>query len=40
MPAYALILDDHPLVARGTAEYLRLHLPPMEVHAVPHAEAL
>ncbi len=40
MPAYALILDDHPMVARGTAEYLRLHLPQMEVQAVPHAEGL
>ncbi|BEP93624.1 response regulator transcription factor [Acidovorax sp. sif1233] len=31
MSPYALILDDHPLVARGVAEFLRLRLPYLEV---------
>lgn len=31
MATYALILDDHPLVARGIAEYLRARFPQMDV---------
>ena len=31
MSAYVLILDDHPLVARGVAEFLRARLPQLEV---------
>ena len=40
MPAYALILDDHPLVARGVAEFLRSRLPHMEVAVAAHADEL
>lgn len=38
MTAYALILDDHPLVARGVAEFLRSHLPQMEVEVAGRTE--
>lgn len=40
MPPYALILDDHPLVARGVAEFLRSRLPQMEVAVAAHADEL
>ncbi|MFY3384461.1 LuxR C-terminal-related transcriptional regulator [Paracidovorax sp. MALMAid1276] len=41
MPAaYALILDDHPLVARGVAEFLRSRLPGLDVVTVPDAPGL
>ena len=40
MPSYALILDDHPLVARGVAEFLRSRLPHMEVAVAAHADEL
>ncbi|MCZ8221531.1 MAG: response regulator transcription factor [Acidovorax sp.] len=35
---YALILDDHPLVARGVAEFLRSRLPQMEVAVAGRTE--
>lgn len=38
MSPYALILDDHPLVARGVAEFLRSRLPHMEVAVAEHAD--
>jgi DNA-binding NarL/FixJ family response regulator len=38
MSPYALILDDHPLVARGVAEFLRSRLPHMEVAVPEHAD--
>lgn len=37
MLPYALILDDHPLVARGTAEFLRSRLPHLEVVVAANA---
>jgi DNA-binding NarL/FixJ family response regulator len=38
MSPYALILDDHPLVARGAAEFLRARLPYLEVVVASHAQ--
>lgn len=35
---YALVLDDHPLVARGVAEFLRSRLPRMEVAVAERTE--
>ena len=35
---YALVLDDHPLVARGVAEFLRSRLPRMEVAVAGRTE--
>ena len=35
---YALILDDHPLVARGVAEFLRSRLPRMDVAVAERTE--
>ena len=40
MSAYALILDDHPLVARGVAEFLRARLPQLEVVVAGGADDL
>ena len=40
MTPYALILDDHPLVARGVAEFLRSRLPHMEVAVAAGAAEL
>ena len=40
MPPYALILDDHPLVARGVAEFLRSRLPHLEVAVAAQADEL
>ena len=37
---YALILDDHPLVAHGMAEFLRARLPRMEVVVAGGADDL
>ena len=37
---YALILDDHPLVAHGMAEFLRARLPQMEVVEAAGADDL
>lgn len=39
-PPYALVLDDHPLVARGMAEFLRAVLPGTEVIALDSASGL
>ncbi len=40
MLPYALILDDHPLVARGVAEFLRSRLPHLEVAVATNADEL
>ena len=40
MPSDALILDDHPLVARGVAEFLRSRLPQMDVAIAAHPDEL
>ena len=37
---YALILDDHPLVAHGMAEFLRARLPQMDVVVASGADDL
>lgn len=37
---YALILDDHPLVARGVADFLRTRLPHLEVVTAADASGL
>ena len=37
---YALILDDHPLVAHGMAEFLRARLPQLEVVVAGRADDL
>lgn len=39
MLPYALILDDHPLVAQGVAAFLRARLPSLEVVVAAQAEA-
>lgn len=36
-PSYAIILDDHPLVARGVAEFLRSLRPDMEMRLATDA---
>lgn len=38
MPPYVLVLDDHPMVARGVAEFLRSRLPELEVAVAAHAQ--
>lgn len=38
MASYALIIEDHPLVARGAAEFLRARLPYLEVVVASHAQ--
>lgn len=41
MPSpYVLILDDHPLVARGVAEFLRARLPMMDMVTILDTQAL
>ena len=37
---YALILDDHPLVAHGMAEFLRARMPQMDVVVASGADDL
>lgn len=40
LESYALILDDHPLVARGMAEFLRATRPDLEVVTLDRVSAL